>query len=41
MNDYDRLIPESIVTDLSTDYELYPDYNGITLSNIEMATLSS
>ncbi|WP_151797384.1 hypothetical protein [Acinetobacter bereziniae] len=33
LNDYDRLIPESIVTDLSTDYELYPDYNGITLSN--------
>lgn len=31
--DYDVLIPESIVTDLSTDYELYPDYNGITLTN--------
>lgn len=33
VDDYDRLIPESIVTDLSTDDELYPDYNGITLTN--------
>ncbi|SPL71735.1 hypothetical protein [Acinetobacter stercoris] len=33
VQDYDVLIPESIVTDLSTDYELYPDYNGITLTN--------
>ncbi|OTG80264.1 hypothetical protein B9T27_12885, partial [Acinetobacter sp. ANC 4648] len=33
ITDYDRLIPESIVTDLSTDYELYPDYNGMALSN--------
>jgi len=31
--DYDRLIPLSITKDQSTDYELYPDYNGITLSN--------
>ena len=33
VNEYDRLIPESIVTTQSTDYELYPDYNGITLTN--------
>ena len=31
--DYDRLIPISLSKDQSTDYELYPDYNGITLSN--------
>ena len=31
--DYDRLIPMSLTKDQSTDYELYPDYNGITLSN--------
>ena len=31
--DYDRLIPISLTKDQSTDYELYPDYNGITLSN--------
>ncbi|WP_180061118.1 hypothetical protein [Acinetobacter sp. YH12124] len=30
---YDRLVPESLVTSQSTDYELYPDYNGITLTN--------
>ena len=33
VDEYDRLIPESIVTAQSTDYELYPDYNGITLTN--------
>lgn len=33
VDEYDRLIPESIVTTQSTDYELYPDYNGITLTN--------
>lgn len=33
IDEYDRLIPESIVTTQSTDYELYPDYNGITLTN--------
>lgn len=33
ISDYDRLVPESITKDQSTDYELYPDYNGITLSN--------
>ncbi len=32
-HDYDVLLPESIVTDLSTDYEIYPDYNGVTLTN--------
>lgn len=33
VEEYDRLIPESLVTEQSTDYELYPDYNGITLTN--------
>ena len=33
VDEYDRLIPESIVTAQSTDYELYPDYSGITLTN--------
>lgn len=33
VDDYDRLIPDSLVTSQSTDYELYPDYNGITLTN--------
>ncbi|MGC3818657.1 hypothetical protein [Acinetobacter sp. G11] len=33
ISDYDRLVPESITKDQSTDYEVYPDYNGITLSN--------
>jgi hypothetical protein len=33
VDDYDRLVPESLVTSQSTDYELYPDYNGITLTN--------
>ncbi|WP_026441060.1 hypothetical protein [Acinetobacter tandoii] len=32
-NDYDILLPESIVTELSTDYDTYPDYNGISLTN--------
>lgn len=32
-DDYDILLPESIVTDQSTDYETYPDYNGISLTN--------
>lgn len=31
--EYDILLPESIVTEQSTDYEVYPDYNGITLTN--------
>ncbi len=33
VDDYDRLVPESLVTSQSTDYELYPDYNSITLTN--------
>jgi len=33
VDDYDRLVPDSLVTSQSTDYELYPDYNGITLTN--------
>lgn len=32
-NDYDILLPESIITNQSTDYETYPDYNGISLTN--------
>ena len=33
VDDYDRLVPDSLVTSQSTDYELYPDYNSITLTN--------
>lgn len=33
IDDYDRVIPESVVMDLSTDYALYPDYNGVFLTN--------
>lgn len=33
INEYDRVIPESIVTDQSTDYQPYPDYNGVFLTN--------
>ena len=33
INEYDRVIPESVVTDLSTDYTVYPDYNGVFLTN--------
>jgi len=33
IDDYDRVIHESVVTDLSTDYALYPDYNGVFLTN--------
>ncbi|WDZ50164.1 hypothetical protein LF296_12625 [Acinetobacter vivianii] len=33
VDEYDRVIPESIVTDQSTDYEPYPDYNGVFLTN--------
>ncbi|ENU40358.1 hypothetical protein [Acinetobacter johnsonii] len=31
--EYDRLLPESVVLSQSTDYQIYPDYNGITLTN--------
>ena len=33
IDEYDRVIPDSIVTDQSTDYEPYPDYNGVFLTN--------
>jgi hypothetical protein len=33
IDDYDRVIPESIVIDQSTNYEPYPDYNGVFLTN--------
>ncbi|AWW07722.1 MAG: hypothetical protein [Podoviridae sp. ctbh1] len=33
IDEYDRVIPESVVTDLSTDYTVYPDYNGVFLTN--------
>ena len=33
IDDYDRVIPESVVTDLSTDYTMYPDYNAVFLTN--------
>lgn len=33
IDEYDRVIPESIVTDQSTDYQPYPDYNGVFLTN--------
>lgn len=33
VDEYDRVIPESVVTDLSTDYTMYPDYNGVFLTN--------
>lgn len=33
VNEYDRVIPESVVTDLSTDYTVYPDYNSVFLTN--------
>lgn len=31
--EYDRMLPESAVVSQSTDYQIYPDYNGITLTN--------
>ncbi|OBY75888.1 hypothetical protein [Acinetobacter gyllenbergii] len=33
IDEYDRVIPQSVVTDQSTDYEPYPDYNGVYLTN--------
>lgn len=33
VEEYDLVIPESIVTDQSTDYLPYPDYNGVFLTN--------
>ena len=31
--EYDRMLPESAVVSQSTDYQVFPDYNGITLTN--------
>nr|WP_314523072.1 hypothetical protein [uncultured Acinetobacter sp.] len=33
IDDYDRLVPQSVVTDQSTNYEPYPDYNCVFLTN--------
>lgn len=33
IDEYDILLPESIVTDQSTNYEIYPEYNAIALTN--------
>jgi hypothetical protein len=38
LDDYDILLPESIITEQSTDYETYPDYNGISLTNDKTGT---
>ncbi|RGD93358.1 hypothetical protein [Acinetobacter sp. SWAC57] len=38
--EYDRLLPESAVVSQSTDYQIYPDYNGITLTNDRKALVS-
>jgi hypothetical protein len=38
LDDYDILLPESFITEQSTDYELYPDYNGISLTNDKTGT---
>lgn len=33
VSEYDILLPESFVLEQSTDYEIYPNYNGISLTN--------
>ncbi|RKG50345.1 hypothetical protein D7V68_03610 [Acinetobacter cumulans] len=38
--EYDRLLPESAVMSDSTDYQIYPDYNGITLTNDRKALVA-
>lgn len=38
--EYDRLLPESAVVSQSTDYQIYPDYNGITLTNDRKALVA-
>ena len=38
--EYDRLLPESAVVSQSTDYQIYPDYNGITLTNDRKALMA-
>ena len=38
--EYDRLLPESAVVSQSTDYQIYPDYKGITLTNDRKALVA-
>ncbi|MDN5630096.1 MAG: hypothetical protein L0G38_11165, partial [Lactococcus sp.] len=38
--EHDRLLPESVVVSQSTDYQIYPDYNGITLTNDRKALVA-
>jgi hypothetical protein len=38
--EYDRLLPESAVVSQSIDYQIYPDYNGITLTNDRKALVA-
>ncbi|RSE25150.1 hypothetical protein [Acinetobacter johnsonii] len=38
--EYDRLLPESAVVSQSTDYQVFPDYNGITLTNDRKALVA-
>lgn len=38
--EYDRMLPESAVVSQSTDYQIYPDYNGITLTNDRKALVA-
>lgn len=40
IGEYDRLLPESAVVSQSTDYQIYPDYNGITLTNDRKALVA-
>lgn len=38
--EYDRLLPVSAVVSQSTDYQIYPDYSGITLTNDRKALVA-
>ncbi|WP_062034606.1 hypothetical protein [Acinetobacter sp. BMW17] len=38
--EYDCMLPESAVVSQSTDYQIYPDYNGITLTNDRKAQVA-
>lgn len=38
--EYDRLLPESAVVSQSTDYQIHPDYNSITLTNDRKALVA-
>lgn len=38
--EYDRLLPESAVVSQSTDYQIYPNYNSITLTNDRKALVA-